>query len=574
MITAITLENFKGIREPVTLAIRPITLLFGPNSAGKSTFLHALHYAYEIFENHNLDADLTLTGGPFVDLGGFKSLVHGRDYSQPVRIGFEVDMQQLAWVGFGGDVSVIGEFLDLPFRDFLASPPKSASVSLEIRWSPYEQRPYVAATTVSLNGEPFATLQCEPNLNQRFLRFLQTDLSSFTRVKDCVDADDQDETLDFKETVFTRAVEALQPHLHISSDLRLAIAPSRIPDALPAIDEPFEAFWDDPDSGDSAAGPASLAAGKDDLQRQISECSKQFMLALSELFFGPCQAVRAGLNQMLYLGPVREAPSRHERPRVINPGQWATGRAAWDVLGVCDEWLVNAVSEWLGDPERLNTGYTIQRREFYEIDIDDPVAAVLRGGRSTDADDDDRPGPAESNLGRFPVSRQIYVTPRGKKLSLRPQDVGTGIAQVLPVVVALLDGKQRLVCVEQPELHVHPKVQAGLADLVIAAAIDNKHSVFLETHSECLVLRLLRRVRNAKPSAADSERKRSKPGAESTVAIPGTTTPVRASDLGIYFVETVDGATRIRLIDVDNAGDFVQPWPDDFFEIDFQERFG
>ena len=50
MITAITIENFKGISEPVRLELRPITLLFGQNSAGKSSLLHALIYAREIFE--------------------------------------------------------------------------------------------------------------------------------------------------------------------------------------------------------------------------------------------------------------------------------------------------------------------------------------------------------------------------------------------------------------------------------------------------------------------------------------------------------------------------------------------
>ena len=57
MITGITIENFKGIRERVKLDFRPITLLFGANSAGKSTILHALHYAREVFERHNLDAE-------------------------------------------------------------------------------------------------------------------------------------------------------------------------------------------------------------------------------------------------------------------------------------------------------------------------------------------------------------------------------------------------------------------------------------------------------------------------------------------------------------------------------------
>ena len=48
-ISAITIENFKGIREPVRIELKPITLLFGPNSSGKSTIVQALHYAREIF---------------------------------------------------------------------------------------------------------------------------------------------------------------------------------------------------------------------------------------------------------------------------------------------------------------------------------------------------------------------------------------------------------------------------------------------------------------------------------------------------------------------------------------------
>jgi AAA15 family ATPase/GTPase len=70
MITGITIENFKGIREEVKLDFRPITLLFGANSAGKSTVLHALHYAREVFERRNVNADRTVSGGKYVDLGG------------------------------------------------------------------------------------------------------------------------------------------------------------------------------------------------------------------------------------------------------------------------------------------------------------------------------------------------------------------------------------------------------------------------------------------------------------------------------------------------------------------------
>ena len=59
MITAIEIENFKAIGERVRVELKPLTLLFGPNSAGKSTILQAIHYAHEIFERHNLDPHRT-----------------------------------------------------------------------------------------------------------------------------------------------------------------------------------------------------------------------------------------------------------------------------------------------------------------------------------------------------------------------------------------------------------------------------------------------------------------------------------------------------------------------------------
>jgi len=73
-ISAITIENFKGIKNPIKVDFKPITLLFGPNSSGKSTIVQALHYALEIFDRNNLDSDKTTKGGTAVDLGGFETL--------------------------------------------------------------------------------------------------------------------------------------------------------------------------------------------------------------------------------------------------------------------------------------------------------------------------------------------------------------------------------------------------------------------------------------------------------------------------------------------------------------------
>jgi len=63
ILTSLTLENFKAVGDPVKIDFKPITLLFGPNSAGKSTIIQALHYAHEIFERNNTNPDKTLMGG-------------------------------------------------------------------------------------------------------------------------------------------------------------------------------------------------------------------------------------------------------------------------------------------------------------------------------------------------------------------------------------------------------------------------------------------------------------------------------------------------------------------------------
>src|SRR5689334_1203679 len=73
-ITAVTIQNFKGIgeaagmEEAVRVDLKPITLLFGANSAGKSSVLQAMLYVREVLARRNTDPDLTQLGGEFVDL--------------------------------------------------------------------------------------------------------------------------------------------------------------------------------------------------------------------------------------------------------------------------------------------------------------------------------------------------------------------------------------------------------------------------------------------------------------------------------------------------------------------------
>lgn len=69
-------------------------------------------------------------------------------------------------------------------------------------------------------------------------------------------------------------------------------------------------------------------------------------------------------------------------------------------------------------------------------------------------------------------------------------DVGFGVSQTLPVVVALVAAEPgQIVYVEQPEIHLHPRAQKAMADL-IAAAVGRGARVVVETHSEIIVTRI------------------------------------------------------------------------------------
>ena len=78
-------------------------------------------------------------------------------------------------------------------------------------------------------------------------------------------------------------------------------------------------------------------------------------------------------------------------------------------------------------------------------------------------------------------------------IEVKPNDVGSGITQVFPIIVASVHDEHSILAIEQPELHIHPRIQQQIADMFIAQRSDA--TIFLiETHSEHLMLRILRRI--------------------------------------------------------------------------------
>jgi predicted ATPase len=118
--------------------------------------------------------------------------------------------------------------------------------------------------------------------------------------------------------------------------------------------------------------------------------------------------------------------------------------------------------------------------------------------------------------------------------------VGVGVSQVLPIVVSCLLAKpDTLLIFEQPELHLHPKVQTLLADFFLAMSMLGKQCI-LETHSEYLISRLRFR-------AAAAEAKQ------------------LVDTMEIYFVEKSGNQANFRKVKINEYGAIID-WPEGFFD--------
>ena len=117
-------------------------------------------------------------------------------------------------------------------------------------------------------------------------------------------------------------------------------------------------------------------------------------------------------------------------------------------------------------------------------------------------------------------------------------DVGFGVSQVLPALVLLYYVPEgSTVLMEQPEIHLHPRVQSGLADVMLSVAAARNVQIIVESHSEHLMRRLQRRV-------AEKE--------------------APSEDVRLYFVETKRGVAQASDLALNEWGE-IENWPREFF---------
>lgn len=233
-------------------------------------------------------------------------------------------------------------------------------------------------------------------------------------------------------------------------------------------------------------------------------------------------AYEGAIDRIFYLGPLRDYPKRDYL--------WARSRPA-DV-GQRGEKAIDAILAATAGGEKLNLKPKAHLLPFQ--------AMVAHWLRHLGLIHSFRVEEIADGSNRWQA--KVMTREGGSEVLLT--DVGFGVSQVLPVITLLLYVPEgSTVLLEQPEIHLHPLAQAGLADVLIYAATRRRVQVILESHSEHLLLRLQRRI------------------AEEAIG---------GADVKLYFCDIAAGTSKLTPLRLDLLGN-IENWPEHFMGDAFGE---
>jgi hypothetical protein len=537
MLSGIFLENFKTFKGPVLVPIAPITLIYGENSAGKSSITQSLSLLKQTRESREIGATLLpRADSGLVDLGSFQELVFDHETKRNVAIGLRIRPRPLELPQVRGrsrpnlfqEVMLRFEFgfsnkeiellkLDLfldrvesPFASFTPEPPEPSGWYI----SPYAFRRGVAAPSA---GAKLAFLSQAKEHWESSFRYLHTNRSAILKaLKIKKDQLEKSGARRVRWLDYTRPKSAQTDNKYWSNKIQQFI--STIP-SLESVESwasfaktqlgeaPGSIFLDGFLPVGVSYAPLwieGFLGTSDDIDPPPFLESSATIPEPTSLMVMAASLVERRLEQTFPLGPFRRAPERYYIYTGSNPSDVGyRGDLMPDLLFRNSKLLKNA-NRWL---DRLEIGYKLNVRPL---------------GKSNDL-----------------FELRLSDKRRDKAIDSSLSDVGFGLSQLLPFLVQSLAKSDQIITVEQPEVHIHPRLQADLGDLIAdSASSDLRNQFIIETHSEHLMLRIQRLVRVGR---------------------------LRKQDVCVLFVARGPDGAQIKELRLDDDGEFLDPWPGGFF---------
>jgi predicted ATPase len=437
MLTHLHIKNFKAWKDTGPIRLAPLTVIFGANSAGKSSLGHLLLALQQTARSTDRKRALHLGDtSSLIDLGTFKDCLHGHDLTQ--SLDFEI-----GW--------------ELP-------------KPLDVR-DPLPQAVRYQGDHMRLDVELVAGKSEQPEA-QKLSYVLKSGEKEVLDVK--MQRDDKRKfTLSSRHYGFKMADGRKWP-----------------------LEEP-EKFY--------RLSDITIARFKN------AGFLRDFALA-----------TEAMLDSLSYLGPLRSHPQRIY--------QWSGDTPP--SVGPTGENTIAAILAAHSERRMLNRGPKRAKQEFGAF-----IAAWLK---DLGVIHDFSVRPVAEGRKEY----EVLVKTHSKAPEVKITDVGFGVSQVLPALVqAFYCPPNSTVWMEQPEIHLHPQVQAELADVFITATQARENSrerhvqLIVESHSEHFLNRLQRRVAEEK---------------------------VDSADVAVYFCRCAGSATELDPLSLNMFGE-IKNWPDNFF---------
>lgn len=485
MITEYTIENFKAFAGPATIPIKPITLIFGPNSSGKSSIFQSMLMLKQTIDEAKNKEDTLLPKGSLVDLGSYREFINNHDVNKRFSLKFTTVHPKYFALGQCDDTISCNQI----------------TVAIE---------ECIEEKKVGLNFCFFNDIHSGILVSELDLFVDDDSIPLLTYENDCVQDIDsvslpkQDRKLS-KSFLKTKSLNTQHPFyseyckIHeegLDSNFSIQLR-NFLPELLD--DQPLH-----------------------ELNHQFS--SKQWANNVSQVTLSISNILRDFFDNLTHIGPLRQYPERFFTfSGTVTEYVGQTGKYMSDIL-INNKELVNNVNCYI---DRLRLRYEL------------------------------RVMPLKSEAGDIYDLYAMRLFDKTSSISVSLTDVGFGVSQVLPIIVQSILVKEKTILIEQPELHLHPAQQAELGDLFIDAALgENKNTFLIETHSEHLILRILRRIRETTDGTLDE------------AAIP-----IRPDDVSVVYAKQTDNGTELIPLRITDDGDFAEKWPDGFFSERSKELF-
>ena len=437
MLTSLHIKNFKAWKDTGPIRLAPLTVIFGANSAGKSSLGHLLLALKQTTLSVDRKRPLHLGDeNALIDLGTFAECLHNHDLKNALEF-------KLEWKVPGKDLEV----RDPLSKQRFAGDELQLTVALS---ADDKEQPKVDKLSYQLLRE--ATLQIAVN-------YLRGEKNKFD--------------ISSGKYKFVRNTGRGWP-----------------------LDEPDKFY---------------RISDQSRARFQNAEFLSDFALSTEAI-----------LNSIYYLGPLREHPKRIYSWSGETP----------ESVGQKGEFAIAAILAARMQDRRLNRGPNRRLIRFDEF-----IAQWLKDLGIIESFE-------VKTVATGRKEYEVVVKTHASASEVKITDVGFGVSQVLPALVqAFYCPPNSTIWMEQPEIHLHPQVQAELADVFISAtqARENGNGrhvqLIVESHSEHFLNRLQRRI------------------AEGSVA---------PEDVAVYFCRRAGSATELEPLRLNMFGE-IENWPENFF---------